>query len=206
LADSTPERILEAAFRTLVRRGYHETSMKDIAEEAGVAPGLAHYYFDSKEHLLVETIRHGCAPLIEEWHRRAAAGPQSLEAAVTLGHEGLELQKAELRANLDLFGLIFDMVGVSLHNPRIGAAVKEFVGEDRERIAAVARTVISALPDPPVSKPDAVAAVIWAALNGITLQRLINPDFDADQAIDALWEMIASFIAAHSRAVEAPAS
>ncbi|TMD16238.1 MAG: helix-turn-helix transcriptional regulator, partial [Chloroflexi bacterium] len=44
MADTTRDRILEAAYRTLVRRGYHETSMKDIAEEAGVAPGLAHYY------------------------------------------------------------------------------------------------------------------------------------------------------------------
>src|SRR5690348_7533846 len=80
LSDATRDRILDAAYRTLVKRGYHDTSMKDIAEEAGVAPGLAHYYFESKEHLLVETIRHGCAPLIEEWHRRAAAGPQGLEA------------------------------------------------------------------------------------------------------------------------------
>ena len=200
MPDSTRDRILEAAYRTLVRRGYHETSMKDIAEEAGVAPGLAHYYFESKEHLLVETIRHGCAPLIEEWHRRAAAGPQGLEAAVALGHEGLELQKAELKEHLELFGLIFDMVGVSLHNQRIGAAVNEFVQEDRERIAAVARAVFAALPQPPAAQPGAVAAVIWAALNGITLQKLINPDFDADRAIDALWEMIAAFIAAHSGA------
>ena len=50
---------------------------------------------------------------------------------------------------------------------------------------------------------DAVAAVIWAALNGITLQKLINPEFDADQAIDALWEMIAAFVDAHSRAAAA---
>src|SRR5947209_20614329 len=97
MADTTRDRILEAAYRTLVRRGYHETSMKDIAEEAGVAPGLAHYYFESKEHLLVETIRHGCAPLIEEWHRRKAPGPPGLGGAVGLGAEGLGQQKRAVR-------------------------------------------------------------------------------------------------------------
>ena len=199
MADTTRERILEAAYRTLVRRGYHDTSMKDIAEEAGVAPGLAHYYFESKEHLLVETIRHGCAPLIKEWHEAAAGGSSSLGAAVALGRQGLELQKAELKGHLELFSLVFDLFGVGLHNPRIGAAVNEFVAEDRERIAAVARAVVAALTDPPRAQPDAIAAVIWASLNGITLQKLINPGFDADAAIDALWEMIATFVSAHAR-------
>src|SRR5256885_709211 len=33
--------------------------MKDIAAEAGVAPGLAHYYFETKEDLLVAAIERG---------------------------------------------------------------------------------------------------------------------------------------------------
>ena len=206
MADTTRDRILEAAYRTLVRRGYHETSMKDIAEEAGVAPGLAHYYFESKEHLLVETIRHGCAPLVEEWHQRSAGTPAGLEEAVEIGREGLEMQKGELKRHLELFRLIFDLFGVGLHNPRIGAAVQEFVAEDRERIASVARAVMAAAGQPSRVQPDAIAAVIWASLNGITLQKLINPEFDADQAIDALWEMIATFIAAHSGAAALKAS
>ena len=49
MPDQTKDRIIDAAYRALVRQGYHETSMKDIAAEAGVAPGLAHYYFETKE-------------------------------------------------------------------------------------------------------------------------------------------------------------
>src|SRR5947199_7403837 len=69
MPDQTKDRIVEAAYRTLVKRGYHETSMKDIAAEAGVAPGLAHYYFETKEDLLVAAIERGCEPAMRAWSR-----------------------------------------------------------------------------------------------------------------------------------------
>lgn len=44
--------ILETALRLFRDRGYEETSMRAIAEEAGVSVGNAYHYFDSKEHLV----------------------------------------------------------------------------------------------------------------------------------------------------------
>jgi TetR/AcrR family transcriptional regulator, fatty acid metabolism regulator protein len=47
--------ILDAAVRVFARKGYHNSRVGDIAEEAGVAHGLLYHYFRSKEELL-ETI------------------------------------------------------------------------------------------------------------------------------------------------------
>ena len=58
MSDQTKERIVDAAYRALVRHGYHETSMNDIAAEAGVAPGLAHYNFYTTAELLVAAREH----------------------------------------------------------------------------------------------------------------------------------------------------
>jgi AcrR family transcriptional regulator len=113
---------------------------------------------------------------------------------VALGRQGLELQKEQLRQRLELFTLVFDMFGVGLHNPRIAEAVNEFVQEDRERIAAIANAVIAGMPAPPQTTADSIAAAVWASLNGITLQKLIDRNFDSDAAIDALWEMLVAFI------------
>src|SRR5215210_258220 len=44
--------ILEAALALFDERGYEETTMRAIAERAGVALGNAYYYFRSKEHLI----------------------------------------------------------------------------------------------------------------------------------------------------------
>src|SRR5438093_12676940 len=44
--------ILETALDLFRERGYEETTMRVIAERAGVALGNAYYYFRSKEHLI----------------------------------------------------------------------------------------------------------------------------------------------------------
>lgn len=50
--EQTRAHILETALRLFRERGYEETTMRAIAEEAGVAVGNAYYYFRSKEHLI----------------------------------------------------------------------------------------------------------------------------------------------------------
>jgi AcrR family transcriptional regulator len=51
-AEQTRAQILDTALRLFAERGYVETTMRAIAEEAGVALGSAYYYFDSKEDLV----------------------------------------------------------------------------------------------------------------------------------------------------------
>src|SRR5262249_1046004 len=50
--EKTRSLILEKAIELFRQRGYDETTMRMIAEHAGVALGNAYYYFASKEHLV----------------------------------------------------------------------------------------------------------------------------------------------------------
>jgi AcrR family transcriptional regulator len=50
--EETKSRIVDAAMRLFTAQGYDATTMRAIAEEAGVAVGNAYYYFPSKEHLI----------------------------------------------------------------------------------------------------------------------------------------------------------
>ncbi len=50
--EQTRARILETALRLFREHGYHETTMRIIAEEADVALGNTYYYFRSKEDLI----------------------------------------------------------------------------------------------------------------------------------------------------------
>ena len=52
-AEETRERIVDAALRLFREKGFDETTMRDIAAEAGVATGAAYYYFRSKEELVM---------------------------------------------------------------------------------------------------------------------------------------------------------
>jgi AcrR family transcriptional regulator len=208
LSDQTKERIVDAAYQALVKHGYHGTSMKDIAAEAGVAPGLAHYYFETKEDLLVAAIEHGCEPAMRAWEQTGISktGPLPEDAdPMSLGRTGFELAKAELRMYRDLFRLTFDMFGVGMHNPKIATAVRAFIEERRAFVARITTGIIAGMADPPDASAGAIAAAVWGSLHGIYLQAVMDPEFDADAAIDALSEMTMAFAMGrpHRSAVEA---
>jgi len=50
------QEILDAAARVITDRGLAETRISDIADQAGVSPGLILYYFESKDRLLSEAL------------------------------------------------------------------------------------------------------------------------------------------------------
>ena len=52
-SEETRKKILEAALRLFRERGFAESTMRDIAQEAKVATGLAYYYFPKKEDLVM---------------------------------------------------------------------------------------------------------------------------------------------------------
>jgi AcrR family transcriptional regulator len=52
-SDTTRARILEAALELFRDRGFEATTMREIADTAGVATGAAYYYFDSKDAIVL---------------------------------------------------------------------------------------------------------------------------------------------------------
>lgn len=59
-------RILDAAERLFSQRGYHGTSMRDLAAEADVRMGLVHYHFGTKDQVLATAIDRKLLPLTRE--------------------------------------------------------------------------------------------------------------------------------------------
>jgi len=80
----TREKILESALALFRERGFAEATMREIAARAGVAIGLAYYYFDSKDAIVLAFYQQAqtdlMAPLAEaQQHRTLGA---RLEAIV----------------------------------------------------------------------------------------------------------------------------
>ena len=67
----TQEKILEAALALFRERGFAESTMREIAARAGVATGLAYYYFDSKDaivHAFYQRAKDELEPVLEKAH------------------------------------------------------------------------------------------------------------------------------------------
>ncbi|NVJ21673.1 MULTISPECIES: TetR/AcrR family transcriptional regulator [Myxococcus] len=58
-SDGTRRRILETALQLFASRGYHDTSIRDLAKVLELQPSALYAHFASKEHVLAELVRIG---------------------------------------------------------------------------------------------------------------------------------------------------
>ena len=55
--DTKKEQIRRAALAVFARRGFHGTTVEDIAQEAGIAKGTIYLYYTSKQEILIAIFR-----------------------------------------------------------------------------------------------------------------------------------------------------
>jgi AcrR family transcriptional regulator len=181
LPHDTREKILQAAFDVLAREGYENTSIKAIAEQARVAQGLVHYHFKSKEQLVLAVLAYVCEKVEVKVEGEAGA----LAA--------LQATKEKLHDSQSANGLLVQLIGVSLFDAQLQEGVRQFVREQRGNVEAIARQVFAER-EQDASPSRGIAGAVWGAVLGIIVQRLIDPEFDADGAIDALGTMALSAV------------
>ncbi len=85
--------ILNASLRLFQRKGFRETTMRDIAGEAGIALGTTYNYFPTKEHLALAFFDRSLEKVLRRYRREAGEG-MALEEQVFLL---LAIQLEEMR-------------------------------------------------------------------------------------------------------------
>ena len=99
--------IVSAAYKLLAEEGYDATTMKEIANAAGVAPGLIHYYFSSKDQLLQEVLYAAGERYVNEVERccNTLSPQQLLETTFTEPQQRVvnEPEWFQLRCDLLIF-------------------------------------------------------------------------------------------------------
>ena len=68
-SEATRAKILDAALQLFREQGYEATTMREIAQNAGVATGAAYYYFDSKDAIVLafyDQAQKDMTPRLEE--------------------------------------------------------------------------------------------------------------------------------------------
>ena len=179
----TREKILQAAFTVLSRQGYENTSIKEIADEAGVAQGLVHYYFKSKQQLVLDV----CEAVGKKMEYPAAEGA----AGAVQAYENF---KSMLKHDRSTHALYIQLLAVGLHDKEVGTGMLKHLIEDRDHIEHIARQVLAERGQEDPRRAKALASVVEAAVIGIIVQHLLDANFDADEAVDTLNAMSLSAI------------
>lgn len=119
------DKLIEAARQCLLERGHAASSVKAIAELAGVNHGLVHHHFGSKEGLLVAVAER------EAKRRRDLL----LQAGSPAGLPHLILES--LLPDREFFHLVIEFFAMARRMPRVGAAVQSCLRQHRETLEGV---------------------------------------------------------------------
>ena len=127
------EEVYEAALRLFREKGYHATSMQDIAAVVGLYKGSLYHYIGGKEDLLVQVFERAMGFLLEDVERitaDSAAGPTAQLRAI-------------IRAHVQAVALNLDALTVYLHEWRaLGGESLAKVRAQRERYVELVHSVV----------------------------------------------------------------
>jgi AcrR family transcriptional regulator len=97
------ENIIEHALNMFSERGYYHTRMTDIANDMGVSKGAIYQYFQSKEQLFVEAIRHHGEKRARIVRGFLDQGSLKSLSTAEFFDKMLELRLGNLQLSVDLF-------------------------------------------------------------------------------------------------------
>jgi AcrR family transcriptional regulator len=172
------QRIIEAMRTSVGTRGAAGSTFDHVAREAGVSRGLLHYYFGSKEQLLVEVVRHDCEARIAAMDERIARSTNvdDILAALVMGLEDF------IEGEPGSPAVIYELLSASRHSDDIRAELAELYRRWRSDLADALRIkeregVVRLEAD-----PESVASMLFALGDGFGIQVLSDPDWDREAA------------------------
>ncbi len=151
------------------------------AREAGVSRGLLHYYFGTKERLLVEVVRRDA-------ELRVARLDEMLARAKTVD-DVLDVLLASLTDMIEnepgFFLLLYELFSAGRRNPDIQREVGQLFERTRSHVAEVLRAkeqegVLDLRYD-----AEAIVSFLFAVGDGFALQALSDPERDNASALAA---------------------
>ena len=182
-SNNPTQQIIAAAYDILSSKGYQATTMKEVAKVAGVAPGLIHYYFDSKEQLMQAVLWEAADRYIKHAEKLCASIPPE-----QLADEAFNWPKQRVESEPQWYRLRYELFVLGLHNPNISEHMKELLAKSRNAIAFVLHQIAPQ----EIAKPEALASVLLASFDGLALQKLADPSFDLEEAYVVLKQMFQS--------------
>jgi AcrR family transcriptional regulator len=181
LAGDKAQRIVDAMRQSVARRGAAGSTFDHVARDAGVSRGLLHYYFGSKEQLLVEVVRRDCElrmAVLEERLGEARSADDFIDLLV--------FSLDELVADdPDFITLVFELFSLSRRNAEIAAELAELLRRTRGHVAGLLAAKHAEGVLHLHAEPEAVAEILFSLGDGVALRRLAEPERDFAPTIAA---------------------
>jgi AcrR family transcriptional regulator len=172
--------IVDAMRASVAARGIAGSTFDHVAREAGVSRGLLHYYFGTKERLLVEVVRREWE-LTREQLERTVGAADSAEAVLSALVESFEDFIGEGPSAVVTF---YEILALAQRNDEIAAELQELGRQTREHLAGLLRQKADAGVLRLRADAQATAGFVLALADGLTVRLLCEPELQIAPMLD----------------------
>ena len=169
------QQIIDAAYRCFARKGFHQTTMRDIYEEAELSPGAVYHYFAGKHEIIAASFDF-------DYRRSIGLFEAAAESDDPLGalSDLLDFMFAGLKgaAALGAGRVNVQGWGEALVNPPLLDSMRCMLGVYRDCTARIVRRAQAAGQIAPALDPSALANALISLYYGLELQLALDPETD----------------------------
>lgn len=163
------EQLIAAAARVLVRDGSAGIRVRDVAVEAGVSTGIVHYYFGSKDEILVDALRWAIGKPAERFAEMRRDGDH-LRVLATL----LEVSLPHPGVLFDEYVLWLELWTAVTHDAALQPLCEELAADYREELVKLVQEGTAEGAFHPIAAPDEVAERISAMVDGLCFRSVVG--------------------------------
>lgn len=170
LSQQRREEIFRAAHKCFVSRGFHATSMTDIAREFGMSVGHVYNYFPSKQAIIEGLIEQG----IEEFYVNSSELLScSIEGNFEKAREAIK-RSLSPNHNPNQIRLTLELLVEATHDPKLSKIIEEADTKVRTHLMDMHQIKVSS------REEEARLEVMMAMFEGLGMRILRHPGIDMD--------------------------
>ncbi|RIK26138.1 MAG: hypothetical protein DCC55_40215 [Chloroflexi bacterium] len=184
------QQIIDAAYQCFARKGFHQTTMRDIYTEASLSPGAIYSYFDSKDEIIQASFVFDHQRSLDVFHAaKAGADPlKALEELLGFLFKGLK-EAAALgagRVNVQAWG-------EALVNPPLLETIRSVLSSYLDSVSQLIRMAQESGQIDRSLDSYSVSRVVASLYYGLELQKSLDDEVDVDKYAAAAKALLRSF-------------
>lgn len=191
------QQIIDAAFRCFARKGFHQTTMREIYEEAALSPGAVYHYFEGKHEIIAASFDFDYERSIELFEAAAESDDplaalsdllaflfSGLKEATTLGAARVNIQRW----------------GEAVVNPSLRGTVERFLNIYRDLTTKIIQSAQAKGQLDSTIEPVTFSNALLSLYFGLELQLA----FDAELNVESYVQLVHKLLQAVSHQSSAP--
>ncbi len=159
------QQIIRALYDCLAIKGHEKVTIKGIAAQAGLPPGVIHYYFSSKDEIvsqLAEAIVDKYSTLLNRKVNEAIGIAGKIESLIDL--------MIEFIFNRALNRVFYNLIQMAFERTELQIVMKKLLTNYRETVAEVFKEAGAGVQSP------FLGAALVAITEGLSVQLMVDPD------------------------------